>query len=276
MKISTFNGIDSIGLFTSQHADTPSSTPSALPFSPTSYVSNNYNNKNIVTTTTNTIVTQEAIKIQVDVNAEVNAAIRKSEQLVDTVTMSDIPAILKLLPESLQARFVDRLAEAVGSRLRNTTPSTAPSTATVTGTETIKPYWETMSLPSSTPVSNNMSSQSSLPPHTSASADTQSTRPWVPTVFTAPSILDQQYTAFQATRVFGTLVNGMKEPPVSNVTSNVQGSLSEGQIALRALANQFQLAAATVHLQGRMQAAAATNTNAAPSNAPESNEAFPY
>jgi len=295
--ISSFMETDSRSMMGSANTNMPSSVPSALPFSSLSssspsnsfsYLSNSNYNVN-----SNSNSNNEGLKKEVNNNedtAEVATAIRRSELLVDTVSLADIPSILQLLPASLQERFVDRLADAVGSRLpttssNTTTTTTAIATAsTATSPVSTRPYWETISVPSAVPLSNHLSSQSSLlPSHTAGGNKNDDSLPqraslWAPSVITPPAqsttaTIACQHTVNRAQRSFNTYSHEI----AGNHNNNNNGGEGNGktspltmeeQLAFTALASKFLVAAATVQVQGRLNVATATATVSDTTSAP--------
>lgn len=113
-------------------------------------------------------------------STSIDEALQKGDQLAETLGVSDIPDILRLLPESLQGRFVDRLADGISSRanasiLQSTAQKRTPNPVVVDDvaiTVSLKPYWESVATPSIVPVSTYVSPQSdSVPASASKTAD---------------------------------------------------------------------------------------------------------
>lgn len=246
--------VSSTGLFSGFAAELPSSAPSSLPFVGTSTV---------------------PVSEEVRRNEEVATAMRRGEELIDRVAMEDIPTILKLLPESLQGRFVDRLAEAVGSRLSRPAAESVPpatvnasvnTTATATATPVAtRPYWETLAIPSAAPLSSYLTSQSDLP----SSFDVSSfpAQLWTPSV--PPSVVPPAVDQYQGRLSVQTqrLLSGSSSSVYGAIGGSQPSAITGGDLAMTALATQLQLAATALHQQGRLHefsAAVVTDPVSAP------------
>lgn len=180
------------------------------------------------------------------------AVVQKGDQLAETLGVKDIPDILRLLPESLQGRFVDRLAEVVGSRMSSTaqtdsvkSPAVAvQAAATVVAPESTKPYWEAYASPSSVPVATYHSSQPVSLPVQNNNISSQPTNSLTPvTAFSHTNNLPDMSSDLCQPMTADTPVH----PPVSAASIPDNNVMS---IALGALVAQFQLAASTLQDKG--------------------------